>query len=409
MTESATRERPWWGRTEVAGPWFKVGSDEVRLLRDGVEAFPAMLSAIAAAKKEILLEMYWVGGDAVGARFRDALARQAKKGITVRVIYDAVGSLAITHSFWQNLIDAGGEVREYHPLSPLKATFELARIEQRDHRKILVVDGEHGFTGGLNLARPWLPLEDGGDAWRDDMIEVKGACAQELRTLFYKTWRRMGLRHLATAPVTALRDPAGAVQGKMLLPPDLVPLSKRPSGRVYVLASLRRSRRNLRREYLARINRAKSSIEIANSYFIPDRQVRNALYRAVLRGVKIRVLVPSKSDIAVVQYALEAMYESLLRHGIEIYSYPGPMMHAKTAIIDDRFATIGSFNLDERSRSKNLEVNVGVEDEEFATYVRKWFDRDVENATLIDLYEWRARPLVRRGIEYMAYALRKLW
>ncbi|MBX3261934.1 MAG: cardiolipin synthase B [Labilithrix sp.] len=389
---------PWWARTEALGPWFKVGGDEVRLLRDGVEALPAMLAAIAAAEREVLLEMYWVAPDAVGTRFRDALVDKARAGVTVRVIYDAVGSLTLTPSFWAPLVDAGGEVREYHPLSPFRPAFDLARIEERNHRKILVTDGGRGFTGGINLARPWLPLEDGGEAWRDDMIEVIGHAAAELRTLFYKTWRRMGIRRLPHDPL-----------GSLSLPKDLVPLSRRPLGRVYVLASLRRSRRNLRREYLTRLNRAERSIEIANSYFIPDRSVRSALYRAVLRGVRVRVLVPSKSDVAVVQFALEALYESLLRNGVEIYCHSGPMMHAKTAIIDDRFATIGSYNLDERSRTKNLEVNVAVEDAAFATYVRKWFDRDLESSTHLDLYEWRARPLARRGAEYMAYALRKLW
>lgn len=397
-SEPPSKQRPWWARTETLGPWFKVGTDEVRLLRDGIEALPAMLAAIDAAKREILLEMYWVGPDAVGTKFREALVAKARSGVRVRVIYDAVGSLAITPNFWEPLARAGGEIREYHPLSPLKPAFELARIEQRDHRKILVVDGLRGFTGGLNLARPWLPIEDGGDAWRDDMIEVVGYASQELRTLFYKTWRRMGIRRLPQDPLRSLS-----------LPDDVVPLSKRPTGRVYVLASLRRSRRNLRREYLARLNRARHSIEIANSYFIPDRSVRSALYRAVLRGVKVRVLVPMKSDVAVVQFALEAMYESLLRNGVDIYLHAGPMMHAKTAIIDDQFATIGSYNLDERSQTKNLEVNIAVEDDAFATYVRKWFDRDIEGATHLDLYEWRARPLVRRGVEYMAYALRKLW
>lgn len=392
--------RPWWARTEVAGPWFKVGTDEVRLLRDGVEALPAMLEAIKAAKREIILEMYWVGADAVGTKFREALARKAKEGVTVRIIYDAVGSLAITESFWEPVIAHGGEVREFHPLSPLRPTFDVARIDQRDHRKILVVDGDHGFTGGLNLARPWLPLDEGGEAWRDDMIEVVGYAAQELRTLFYKTWRRVWLLSLPTAPQQIV---------KMDAPRDLVPLSRHPSGRVYVLASLRRSKRNLVREYLSRINAARTSVDIANSYFIPDRNVRNALYRAVLRGVRVRVLVPAKSDVAVVQFALEAMYESLLRNGVELYAFPGPMMHAKTAIIDDKWATVGSYNLDERSRTKNLEVNIAVVDEPFAQYVRKWFDRDVETATRVDLFEWRARPLVRRGIEAMAYALRKLW
>jgi cardiolipin synthase len=195
----------------------------------------------------------------------------------------------------------------------------------------------------------------------------------------------------------------------MNVPRDLVPLSKRPTGRVYVLASLRRSRRNLMREYLKRIQSATRSIDIANSYFIPDRSVRNALFRAVLRGVRVRVIVPAKSDVTIVQFALEAMYESLLRRGVDVFCYPGPMMHAKTVIIDDRFVMIGSYNLDERSRAKNLEVNVAVEDTAFATHVRTWFDRDVASAVRIDLYEWRARPLARRGIEYMAYALRKLW
>jgi cardiolipin synthase A/B len=397
VTRDGRHDRPWWARTEVAGPWFSVGSDQVRLLRDGVEAFPAMLEAIAEAKREVLLEMYWVGADAVGTKFREVLAQKVREGVTVRVIYDAVGSLAIAPSFWQPLLNGGGEVREYHPVSPLRPTFDLARIEQRDHRKILVVDGVTGFTGGLNLARPWLPLDEGGQAWRDDVVQVRGYVAQELRTLFYKTWRRVWLRNLPHE------------LGPPNVPRDLVPLSKKPSGRVYVLANLRRSRRNLRREYLTRINAAARTINVANSYFIPDRPVRNALFRAVLRGVRVRVLVPNKSDVAVVQFALEAMYETLLRHGLELYCHPGPMMHAKTAIIDDRFATIGSYNLDERSRAKNLEVNVAVEDEAFATYVRTWFDRDVERATRVDLFEWRARPLVRRGVEYMAYALRKLW
>jgi cardiolipin synthase len=378
-------------------PWFKVGDDEVRLLRDGAEALPAMLGAIAEARSEVLLEMYWIGADPVGFKFRDALVAKARAGVTVRVIYDAVGSLAITPAFWEPLVRAGGEVREYHPLSPLKPAFELARIEQRDHRKILVVDGARGFTGGLNLARQWLPIDDGGEGWRDDMIEVVGHASAELRTLFYKTWRRMGLRRLPQDPL-----------GSLAIPNDLVRLSRRPTGKVYVLAGQRRSKRNLRREYLSRLNRARSSIDIANSYFIPDWNVRSALYRAVVRGVRVRVLVPAKSDVAVAQFALEALYDSLLRHGVEMYCHSGPMMHAKTTIIDDRFATVGSYNLDERSRSKNLEVNISVIDEPFATYVRTWFDRDVESATQLDLYEWRARPLARRGMEYVAFALRKL-
>ncbi|MCL2778950.1 MAG: phospholipase D-like domain-containing protein [Polyangiaceae bacterium] len=387
----------WWERKGGSGPWFRIGTDEVRLLRDGVEAFPAMLEAIASARREILLEIYWVSADAVGETFRTILASRARAGVTVRVIYDAVGSFGTPEGFWKPLEDAGGEVREFHPLSPFRPSFRLAQVEQRDHRKILVVDDVVGFTGGVNLARPWLPVEDGGQAWRDDMVEVRGHVASELRTLFYKTWRRLWLRNLPQS---------GGQRGA---PKGLVPLSRKPTGSIYVLASLRRSRRSLRREYIRRMKLAGRTIDIANSYFVPDRAMRNALCHAVLRGVRVRVLVPQKCDVAIVQFAIEAMYEGLLRRGVEVYCHAGPMMHAKTAIIDDRFVTIGSYNLDERSRTKNLEVNVAVNDEAFATYVRRWFDRDLEKATRIDLYEWRARPLARRAVESIAYALRKLW
>lgn len=394
------REPPqgdWQTRQTNAGPWFRVSGDDVRLLRDGIEAFPEMLRAIADASHEILLEMYWVGADPVGIAFRDALAKKASQGTVVRVIWDAVGSLGITPSFWEPVARAGGEVREYHPVSPWSPTFRFSTMNRRDHRKILVVDQNVGFTGGLNLARPWLATADGGQGWRDDIIQVKGYAARELRTLFYKTWRRVWLRNLPRDFVP------------LHVPRDLVPLSKRPTGRVYVVASLRRRRRSVGREYLSRIQGARETIDIANSYFLPDRAVRRALFHAVRRGVRVRVLVPGRSDVTVVQYALEAMYELLLKRGVEIYCYPGPMMHAKTIIIDDQFVMIGSYNLDERSRAKNLEVNVAVLDRPFATHVRGWFDRDLRVALPVDLREWDRRAWVRRGLEHVAYALRRLW
>jgi cardiolipin synthase len=369
-------------------PWFPVGSDSVRLLRDGVQAFPAMLHAIGEAQREVLLEMYWVGDDAVGARFREALCERARAGVRVCVIYDAVGSIGITPAWWRPLFAAGGRAIEFHSLSPLDPRFRLERLETRDHRKLLVVDGAIGFTGGINLALHWLPPDPGGSAWRDDMIEVRGAAAEELRTLFFRTWRKL----------TRERAPV-----------DVLPLRRRRERPVWVLASQWRFRRSIHREYLVRINRARERIDIANSYFVPDRNVRAALFRAVDRGVIIRVLVPSTSDVPVVQYAVEALFETLLRRGIEIWALPGPMLHAKTAIIDERFTTIGSYNLDQRSWRKNLEVNLAVEDAGFARHVRQWFQRDVARSTRIDLETWRDRSLSRRGFEWASYALRKLW
>ena len=368
-------------------PWFPVGGDTVRLLRDGAIAFPAMLESIARARSEILLEMYWVGADVVGERFREALVAQARAGIKVCVIYDAIGSLGVTPAWWRPLFAAGGRAVEFHSISPLDPRFRLARVELRDHRKIIVVDGTVGFTGGINLALPWLQPDEGGGGWRDDVVQLRGQAAQELRSLFYGTWRKLT---------------------REAKPLDVRPLSRKHTRPVWVLASQWRTLRSIHREYLVRIARARESIDIANSYFVPDRRVRAALFRAVERGVRVRVLVPSRGDVPVVQLAVEALFDTLLRHGVEVWTLP-QMLHAKSAIVDDAFTTVGSYNLDHRSWRKNLEVNLAVEDRAFARHVRSWFERDLETATHVDRDTWRQRSYTRRGLEWASYGLRRLW
>lgn len=158
-----------------------------------------------------------------------------------------------------------------------------------------------------------------------------------------------------------------------------------------------------------RIRRAQRAVDIANSYFVPDGAVRKALVAAVARGGRVRVLIPEKGDVPFVHYAVESMFEILLRRGVEIYAMPGPMMHAKTAIIDDDFATVGSYNLDERSWRKNLEVNVAVEDRAFAAHVRRWFERDLLRSRRVDLATWRTRPVTRKAVEWVARAMRTVW
>jgi cardiolipin synthase len=375
-------------RAELQSPWFQVGDDAVRLLRDGVEAFPAMLDAIAHAEQEILLEMYWVGADRAGARFRDALTERARANVKVRVMVDALGSLDVPVRWWAPLLEAGGEVLEFHTLSPFNKDFHWRLVELRDHRKMLVVDGKIGFTGGINLSYEWLPVEEGGKGWRDDMIAVRGPTASDLRTLYYRTRRRVTLK------------PG---------PTDLQRIPQEPTRPVWVLATRTLRRRRIHQEYIRRIVHARERVDIANGYFIPNRRVRAALYGAVARGVRVRVLLPKHGDVRVAQLAVEGRFEQLLRNGVELYAWLGPMLHAKTAIIDDSFATIGSYNLDERSWRKNLEVNLAVEDVPFARYVRKWFERDLERAERIDLTTWRTRPFSHRALERLALAFRKFW
>ncbi len=369
-------------------PWFDVGVHRVQLLRDGVEAFPAMLEAIRGATREVLLEMYWIGDDECGLRFRDALVERARAGVVVRVVWDSLGSLTMSRGFWEPLVRAGGEAHEFHPILPLARELSLERIERRDHRKLLVVDDTIGFTGGINLSKEWLPLEEGGSGWRDDAVAVVGPAASELRSLFYETWRR-----------------AARKRG----PRDVPPIPRRRSRFVWVLANDRKRRRGIRREYLARIGSARKSVDIANSYFVPDSGVRRALLAAVDRGVRVRLLLPARGDVAAVQFAAESLYDAFLRRGVHIYALAGPILHSKTAIVDDEFCTIGSYNLDHRSWRKNLEVNLAVEDAAFARHVRTWFDRDVARAVPVDLATWRERSRIKKGLEQVAFALRKLW
>jgi cardiolipin synthase len=159
---------------------------------------------------------------------------------------------------------------------------------------------------------------------------------------------------------------------------------------------------------VVRIAHARDRIDIANPYFVPDRQVRRALFRAVERGVRVRVLLPGKSDVPIVQYAVEALFDTLVRHGVRVWALQGAMVHSKTAIIDDSFATIGTYNLDERSWLKNLEVNLAVEDAAFARHLRTWFERDLADAEQVDLDRWRERSAARRALEWAAFAVRRL-
>jgi cardiolipin synthase A/B len=357
------------------------------LLRDGAEAFPAMLASIAAARREVLLEMYWIAPDAVGEQFREALAERARAGVRVCVIYDALGSLGMTPAWWRPLFQAGGRAVEYHPLSPLDPRFRFGRLDQRDHRKLLVVDGHDGFAGGMNLAISWLPRDRGGAGWRDDVIQVRGYATQELRALFYGTW----LRRTGERP-----------------PVDVRRVARKRSRPVWTLASPLRTRRSIHREYLVRINRACDRVDIANPYFVPDRTLRAALFRAVRRGVRVRVLVPGVSDVPVVQLAAEALFDTLLRHDIEVWTLSGTMLHAKTAIVDDTFTTIGSYNFDRRSGRKNLEANLAVEDDTFARHVRGSFERDLATSTRVDLDAWRGRSTTRRALEWAAFAARRV-
>jgi cardiolipin synthase A/B len=358
--------------------------NRVRLLHDGLEALPAMLTAISSAREEVLLEMYWFGSDRTGRRFAEALMERARAGVCVRVTYDAIGSLEAGTAMFDEMRAAGVEVHEFNPIAPWRRRFSFARINQRDHRKLLVIDGMCALTGGFNLGDPWAPKAEGGQGFHDDGVEVIGSAALELRWLFYRTF---------PAPPIAL-SPRTPPEG---------------ASEVTVLASdLHAERRDIYDSYINAIARATRDIVITNSYFIPAGRVRRALARAVARSVRVRVLMPRDTDVKLAQLASRHLYTRLLREGIELYEWAGGVLHSKTAVVDDDWCTVGSFNFDARSIYNNLELNVAIVDREINAALRRRVESDLAESVKIDLAHWQKRSLFLRLIERIVYAFRWL-
>lgn len=358
--------------------------NEIVPLRGGREAFPAMIEAIAGAQKSVCLETYILNDDAVGERFARVMCERARAGIPVRLIYDAVGCLALPGAFLRDLTRAGVAVLEYHPIVPWRERFTISR---RDHRKILVVDDEQAFTGGINIGCEYAPESEGGEGWHDMHCRIRGPVVLDFARLFRRVWVREGGR---TYPVP--RHAEGPPPGHCL-------------ARALDNSKVRR-RWPIRRAYLHAINRAERSINLMNAYFLPDHGICAALRRAVRRGVRVRVIVPEVSDVPVVAYASRYLSARLARDGIEILSWPERMMHAKTAVVDSMWATIGSYNLDTRSLHYNLEVGVEVVDPTFGAEMDAHFEADARRCRPMSFEHWEQRPYFDRFLSWLFYQLR---
>ncbi|MCO4764429.1 MAG: cardiolipin synthase ClsB, partial [Myxococcales bacterium] len=329
------------GKGEGVG--VSVAGNCVTLLHDPEVCLPAMLNAICKAQHEVLLEMYWFASDRTGWEFAEALCDRARAGVRVRVIYDAAGSIMADDEMFHRMRREGCQVAEYNPIAPWRARFQLGLLNNRDHRKMVVVDGHTALAGGVNLGDEWASTEAGGEGWRDDVIQIEGPAALALREVFTHTWR----------------DLTG-----VSLPPHggEVPTTDPSAGSaVRALANhFRDERKAIRQAYLDRIGRATRYLYLTNSYFVPDRKVRRALADAAKRGVDVRVLLPAASDVPAVDFASRYLWGGLMAGGIKLYRFHGPVLHAKSAVSDDLWTTVGSFNLDYRSWRTNLELNVSV-------------------------------------------------
>ncbi len=357
------------------------------LLRDGAEAYPRMLGAIRGAQRSVHLETYIFAEDATGRRFAEALSERARAGVEGRVVYDGVGSLGVSRDFFGAIRAAGARVIQFHPVLLSFAGFSYRR---RDHRKLLVVDGRVGFVGGLNIARDYDSPEQGGLGWRDTHAEVEGPVVGDLERMFAELWDR---ERQSNPPVTPSPAPGPAEGGV----PALV-----ASSHVF------QQRWEIVKHYVHAIRAARRRVWIANPYFLPSRNVRVALRKAARRGIDVRVLLPGKADSLAVQCAVRRLYAAYLRWGIRLFEWPGPMMHAKTAVIDGAWATVGSYNIDHRSLMHNYEVTAVVLSPEFGGRLEAMFEEDFGRSREVRQDEWRRRPWREKFLEDLFHTFRHL-
>ncbi len=366
---------------------MEVGSHRLALLKDGGQTFSTMLAAIAEAKKTICLETYILRGDRTGQRFAEALAERATAGVEVNLLYDAWGS-SVPASMVEALHQAGVRTLAFHALRFSGHRRELiGRLTKRDHKKSLIVDSRVAFTGGVNISDDYAAVEDGGAGWRDTHLRIEGPAAVELEYFFLTTWRRGG-----GAPVEDSKYGGD---------------HRRPDPHVVVITSdLHRGRLGIREAYREAITSAKKRIFITNAYFLPTLRFLRSLAEASKRGVDVRVMVAGTTDVRAVLHASRSIYEILLGAGVRMFEWNGRVLHAKTAVIDGSWSTVGSSNLDHQSLRHNLEANAIVRSARFAAAMEEMYRQDLESCEEILPERWRQRGPLARATSWGAYLLR---
>jgi cardiolipin synthase len=376
---------------EISGSPLVAGN-KVTLLLDGPATYAAMYKAIEAAHDNINLETFTFAADKVGRGFADLLLQKQAEGVQVNLIYDSVGCLSTPAAFFKRLRAGGVHTLEVNPLDPLKARGDLL-LTDRDHRKILVVDGEVAFTGGVNISGVYSQgYSEGsqGEEWRDTHVQIEGPAVAEFQKLFLDMWKRQKGSPLASKNYFPPLQPAGS---------NLVEVVGSAPGVNNRLTYLM---------YLSAILFAGRSVYLTSAYFAPDDQMKAALEHAARRGVDVELVLPSVSDQTLVLYAGRSYYEDLLEAGVKIYERRDAILHAKTAAIDDVWSTVGSTNMDLWSFARNYEVNAIVVGTGFADQLKALFAADVKASNRITPEEWSRRSFSERLREWFA-RLARYW
>jgi cardiolipin synthase len=361
----------------MLGPPLLEGN-KVDTLLNGDEIFPAMLGAIRGAKKTINFEtyIYWSGG--VGKQFADSLAERSRAGVKVHLLVDWVGSQKMDKALLDEMREAGIDIEKYHPL----AWYTLDKLNNRTHRKLLVVDGRIGFTGGVGIADEWSGHAQDPDHWRDTHYRVVGPVVAQMQAAFIENWTE--------------------VSGVILNGPDYFPRIEPAGGHLAQLfhSSNEGGSESIHLMYLLSIAAARQSIDLSMAYFVPDDLATDALLAAIRRGVRVRVILPgTHTDASLVRRASRALWGPLLQAGGELYEYQPTMFHCKVLVVDGLWTSVGSTNFDNRSFRLNDEANLNVYDREFAGRQVADFERDLGKSRRVSLAEWQARAGTEKAWE----------
>jgi cardiolipin synthase len=355
--------------------------NKVTLLADGETAYAAMFKIMENAKDHINLESYIIEDDETGRKFADLLLQRQADGVQVNLIYDSVGSINTPDTFFQRLRGGGIQVVEFNEINPLKTGGQWG-LTHRDHRKILIVDGKAAIMGGINISEVYSSApfrrkqnERAPIHWRDTDIQIEGPAVAEFQKLFMDTWQKQKGPKLSEGHYF----PELKESGKVLV--RIVGSTPGETNRIPFIV------------YVSALSFAERSIHMTNSYFIPDVQIVKALTDAAERGVDVKILLPGTTDSQLALHAQRSSYSGLLKAGVELYEHSASLLHAKTAVIDEVWSTVGSTNMDNISMLTNDEVNAVILNREFAVEMENMFVRDLANSRQIQWEEWKQRPL----------------
>lgn len=356
-------------------PWRP--GNRFELLVDGQRFFPRMLAAIDGARHHVLFEIYLFQSGAVANRFIDALTRAAHRGVMVKLLLDGFGAFGLAKQDRDTLVKGGVDLRFYNPIHYRK----LLRNMFRDHRKLLVIDGEQAFVGGAGITDDFDSPAHPERSWRENALHIEGPLVADWQEAFTRAWNRHAPQRLAlAAPVAAVADPGMC-------------------GRVALTSAL--ARQDIKRSLYNRVRHAQQRVWVSTAYFVPSRKVRRALKLAARRGVDVRLLLPGPyTDHPAVRHAGRRFYTGLLGAGARVFEYRPRFLHAKTALCDD-WVSLGSSNLDRWNLRWNLEANQEVDDATFAAATRAMFEADFHDSDEFHFEAWRCRPWHQRLREHL--------